>query len=264
MRRCRAAWKRNSFITKRATANAIAIIFLLAGSAVASAPSPDKEGEELCRDKGEGTHTDRWPLSGIIRLRVVCREGRNDSYVRYAWYFDENGRRIREEDLTPGKPEKSRIVLVSYDGPSTEPVGTRTYDGKGKLVSSTSARQEASAARSKKPEDIRAAYHDYIETCEENPNAMLHSFLGKVKDPQFFTKAACACVAEKAVRLDDAPPGKIWKSMRTLDRSRILDRLTVAAVQNLNECLCPEAFPESELSKTCLHAADVEKAWTPE
>ena len=228
------------------------------------AVGPDPAGAALCEDQGEGTHTERFEETKGIKVRVVCRDSRTATDVRYGWYFDELGRKIREEDLIPGAPEKSRILVISYSQQSAESNGTKTYDGNGKPLASTTATQEAAAARNKGPQALRTAYHDYINACEESPALLLHSLVGNPREPQFFTKKACACIAEKAVKADDAPPGRIWKSMKTLDRRKLANRLTVAAMQNLGECLCPEAFPDSQLAGMCAHAADVEKAWTPE
>lgn len=242
------------------------LMALLLSAPLPAAPlRPSALGAALCDERGEGTHTERHVESKTIKARVVCRDTDRGAVVRYAWYFDELGRRTREEDFVPGNPAKSRIVDISYDLQSTEPSGTRTYDGQGKLVSSTNAKQEkAAAARGQGAVSVQAAYHEYITACEEDPGRMLHPLMGREKEPQFFTKSACTCVAQKAVRSDDAPPGKIWKTMRTLDRKKMTDRLTVAALQNLSECLCPEVFPESQLSRLCAHAGDIEKAWTPD
>jgi hypothetical protein len=230
------------------------------------AAGPDPRGAALCEEKGEGTQTERYP-SGAVKIRVVCREGRGDAQVRYGWYFDERGRKVKEEDLVPDKPEMSRITETDYDLHATEVVGTRVYNGRGKLLESTGAAPgdpaAARAAAREQAKRTKASYTDYLTACQESPNDLLYPILGAEKEPQFFARTACACVAEKAVRADEAPLGKVWKKSKTLDPNRLKDRLAVAAIQNLGGCLCPQAFPESRLEKLCEHAAEIEAPWKP-
>lgn len=191
-------------------------------------------------------------------MRVVCRESdTGDATVRYGWYFDESGRQVREEDLVPGRPEASRITVNDYELSSTDPVATRVYDGRGRLVRSVGRTQAAVQRRD------RATYTDYLTFCEESPNELLYPLMGAEKEPQFFTKKACACVATHAVHDNDLPPTGVWKRTKTLDPSNPKHRATVAALSHLSECLCPEAFPESNLEKLCRHGAEIEKAWQP-
>jgi hypothetical protein len=217
---------------------------------------PDPGGAALCADQGEGTQTARY-ASGTIKMRVVCRETEDsDGMVRYGWYFDATGREVREEDLVAGHPDQSRITLKDYEGFSTEPSVVRTYDGNGRLTRSTTAAETA-------PIHGAGTYTDYLTYCQESPGEMLYPLLGAERDPQFFTKKACACVAAVAVKQNDSPATGVWKRQKTLNPDNPQHRTTVAALSHLSECLCPDVFPESHLEELCQHAAEIEGAWQP-
>ena len=225
-------------------------------AAPASPGARDPAGAALCAENGEGTHTLRYP-SGAVRLRVVCRDTSGDAEVRYGWYFDDQGRQVREEDLVPGDPLSTRITERVFELSADEPVSTRVYDGRGKLVQATGGE------KAKKKNAVTSTFVDYLTSCQQSPNEMLYPLMGSEKDPQFFTKNACSCVAQKAIRADESPPGAVWTRQKTLDFSRLKDRSSVAAISHLGECLCPEAFPGSNLEQLCAHARDIENAWKP-
>lgn len=252
--------RRNSFITKPSTVRAAAVAALLlfvclpAFSAPAPAVAADPAGAALCSDKGEGTHTARHD-TGAVKVRVVCRDGKGDAEVRYGWYFDDKGRQTREEDLVPGDKGKSRIIERVFELSADEPISSHVYDGTGKLLQATGG-EKVKLARGDNP-----TFGDYLTYCQESPNALLYPLMGNEKEPQFFTKNACLCVAQKALRADEAPPGKVWKRTKTLNYANFKDRASVAALSHLGECLCPEAFPGSRLEQLCTHAPEIEKAW---
>lgn len=217
---------------------------------------PDSAGAALCADNGEGTHTARYS-SGAIKMRVVCRENDDgDALVRFGWYFDATGRETREEDLVPGHPDQSRITLKDYELSSTDPSAVRVYDGNGRFIQSTTGADAA-------PIHGAGTYTDYLTYCQESPNDMLYPLLGAEREPQFFTKKACACVAAVAVKQNDTPATGVWKRQKTLDPDNPKHRTTVAALSHLSECLCGETFPESRLEQLCEHAAEIEAAWQP-
>jgi hypothetical protein len=229
-------------------------------AAVNGAPSrsviPNPAGAALCEANGEGTHTTRYP-TGVVKIRVVCRDTPGEALVRYGWYFDDKGRQIREEDLVPDDAAKSRITEHDYELSSVEPIATRVFDGNGNPIRST----EAEAAHKKV--EGPSTFTDYRSICEGTPNDLLYPLMGSEKEPQFFTKNACTCVAEKAIQADQAAPSVVWKRTKTLDYRNPKHRASVAALGNLAECLCPDAFPESRLEKLCAHSVEIEKAWKP-
>lgn len=227
----------------------------------AEAVQLDPTGQTLCEEKGEGTHTERFASTNGVKIRAVCRDGKTDAVVRYAWYFDDRGRQIREEDVVPGNPSATRITITDYDLHDPEPIGKRIYDGNGRIVETV---KQAGEPKAEKNAAKRVTtYNQYLTACQESPQRLLHPIFGLEKEPQFFTKSACTCVAEKAVRDHRAPMTKVWQRSKSLNPSEPKDRLTVAALQHLGECLCPHAFPDSRLEKLCPRAVEIEKAWRP-
>ncbi len=223
-------------------------------AAVARPGAPDPAGAALCSENGEGTHTARY-ATGAVKIRVVCREAGDDALVRYAWYFDDQGRQVREEDLVPKDDARSRITERVFELSADEPISTHVYDGTGKLLRATGGE------KAKEKPGGAPTFGDYLSYCQESPDKLLYPLMGNERDPQFFTKNACLCVAQKAMRADEAPPSPVWKKTKTLDYSKSHDRATVAALANLGECVCPQAFPGSHLEGLCTHAGDIERAW---
>ena len=226
---------------------------------VAASPSPAARswaafGQSICDDQGEGIHILRYD-NGEVKASVVCGENGDLDYVKQARYFDRQGRGLAQEETVPRDAARTFYREWIYEAPMGPPVEERLYDAAGKLVSRKPILKETPRRPPAQPW-VSGTFNAYLQICKSQPADVLKPILSAPDGRQFF-EAACECIAEKTVRIDEERNAGFMLS-RGLDPALPLDRVRWAAARHLMGCLCPEAVPGSQLEEVCRSSATLE------
>ena len=248
---------------KPATAvRAAALALLLLAPFAARAEDWRAFGQSVCDDQGEGVHVFHY-ANGEVKASIICAEAGDKDYVQQARYFDRQGRGLLQEENDPADPAKSRYREWVYESDMGPPSQENLFDGAGKLLSTQAVHAATPVPRTPSEGGFRWSrgnYDDYVDLCRAQANAVLTPVTGPLSDHELFTDNACPCLAERALRIDDARDEAGMRS-RGLDPGSLRDRLSLAAGRSLTACVCPNAVPGGKLEDFCKVAADVQRRW---